>query len=1118
VAVCFCAVLALLVPVWVLAEGITVQLDFAPGGVSLSKSGGYDVVKLAGCELSGEPGEPLLPVKAVYVWVPADFVVGTVSVLRVERKELDGTFKIVPAGPVLPMPGRPLGACVVPDPKTYRLNRLVPASFVRSQGTGWLAGYQILSLVVFPVQYLPAQGKLFLNTSIELGVFGSKRPAAPLLPARRSALFDAATKRQVASLVINPEVLSPSGGVTPLQTSELVDVLIVTVAQYVDALEALRGWLYSKGYIAETLCVDSISDAYEGRDVPERIRNCIKDYYQNRGLGWVILWGDTEDVPTRVGYAFTYGKEYDSEDFQQCDFYFSDLDGSWNADGDDLWGEYIQDEIDMYPDVFVGRVPVGTVHQAWSFVSKLLEYEGVGEEALPLDYETRVMFWACQLDDEPTWGGDCKDKIVASGIFPEYIELSTFYDRDGTSGKDNILEALNSGFGLINNVGHSTYWAASAKHDVPDSQKEYITRIDFSRLRNAPRYSVLYSTGCLFGSIDKDCLAERFINCRTGGGVAVIANSRYGWYSSGIPGSGPSEIIDKAFFDELFRPATQSVGEAFFASKCRYVGYAKRSKGGWFGCFRWIIYGMNLLGSPLMPVWTSNPGRFDVEHGSIYRSKRKPLDVVVRDDSGRPVGGALVCLTDGGYAFDRAITDQDGSAQLEPRLEADCTLRLTVTKANFLPYSGSVIGILNSDPVLSEGKVEPRYGRPGERFEFSVRYSDEDGDSPAVIKVKVAGRYYDLELDEGQPSSGRYSAQVQVGQGGCSGAEFHFFALDGHGAFARLPESGEFSGPGLDVTLPKSRALTPKYSTGATLAVEYVATDDCSGVVDVGLWYRKRGLAWRLAQVRGSGEEGSLPFVADSEGIYDFFAVATDGAGNREKTVAKAESFCIFDWTPPSSRAICDEVSSSGVIVVRCVATDSTSGVGSVGLWYRLAAKGGKGAGWRLAEKRAWHPGLSFLFEAPEGPGDYELISLATDLAGNREAQKGQADCSCTLNFKPIEVWVSTQNPTYRFGDKLSLLAGYRNRAGETVVDAYVAITTPDLRDLYLPDFSFWPSPFCTQLRISAHSSAEGEIFCFDIPESFPTGWYVVWAMLVESPGGEAVSEVASSRWQLLGE
>jgi len=691
---------------------------------------------------------------------------------------------------------------------------------------------------------------------------------------------------------------------TPLYWRNKCDVLIITQVYFVSSFDDLRDWYYRKGYRTEIVTIDTIESEYHGRDLPVKIRNCIRDYYINQGLGWVILGGDAREVPTRRGYAFVVGDEYDLEDYQQCDFYYSDLDGSWNADSDEYWGEYIEDDIDMYPDVFVGRVPASSLDNARLLVEKILTYEGIGSEAIPTDYLTRALFWACKLDDRPTWGADAKDSITEATVFPGYWTFKTCYDRDGTSGKDNILGAMDEGYAIVNNCGHSTYNAASALYDVPRDGKEYIMRNDMTKLRNEPRYSVLYSIGCMFGALDSDSLAERFMIAARGGGVAAIANSRYGWYSSGSAGNGPSDRMDREFFDALFKGRNYNVGEALAESKVRYIAYSKRSKRGWYGCFRWITYGMNLMGSPMTPVWTATPSTMTVDYDPVFRLNRDDFFATVTDREGAPIPGALVSLTDGEGWLARGTTDKFGEVIVDaPHVESGRDFDLTITAQNFLPRTRVVRGVLNTDLELEEGEVVPRYGRPGDRFTFQSHYYDEDGDPPFVIKAKVAGQYFHLSLLEGEPADGTYGVELVVGTGDCLGDEFHFFAVDGRGSFRRYPPIGELYGPGIDGVPPTSRVRSPMYSTSATIAVTYSAEDDCAGVDEVALWFRVDGGAWRFSGLVGEGSSGAIDFCASVEGTYDFFSLATDNAGNEQTRIARTDTRCIYDATPPVSAA-----------------------------------------------------------------------------------------------------------------------------------------------------------------------------------------------------------------------
>ena len=47
------------------------------------------------------------------------------------------------------------------------------------------------------------------------------------------------------------------------------------------------------------------------------------------------------------------------------DLYYGGLDGTWDSDGDGIYGEADEDtDVDLMPEVFVGRIPVQTASQA----------------------------------------------------------------------------------------------------------------------------------------------------------------------------------------------------------------------------------------------------------------------------------------------------------------------------------------------------------------------------------------------------------------------------------------------------------------------------------------------------------------------------------------------------------------------------------------------------------------------------------------------------------------------------------------------------------------------------------------------------------------------------------
>ena len=202
----------------------------------------------------------------------------------------------------------------------------------------------------------------------------------------------------------------------------------VTSEEFEPYFDDLADWKTTKGVPAVTRTVSWIRSNYPGGcDTPERIRMFIEDAYTSWGTTYVLLGGDTDVIPVRFAKT-TY---YDGEELPS-DLYYSDLDGDWNDDGDDIFGEAFKgetdpgDSVDLYPDVFVGRAPVGSIVELETFIEKGQAYENspvpffternlyLAEVLFPYDWECGDPYDDISLDGrdltedmdlliEPTW-------------------------------------------------------------------------------------------------------------------------------------------------------------------------------------------------------------------------------------------------------------------------------------------------------------------------------------------------------------------------------------------------------------------------------------------------------------------------------------------------------------------------------------------------------------------------------------------------------------------------------------------------------------------------------------------------------------------------------------------
>ena len=75
--------------------------------------------------------------------------------------------------------------------------------------------------------------------------------------------------------------------------------------------------------------------------------------------------------------------------------------------------------------------------------------------------------------------------------------------------------------------------------------------------------------------------------------------------------------------------------------------------------------------------------------------------------------------------------------------------------------------------------------------------------------------------------------------------------------------------------------------TSLLFNVEIAANEDASGVSQIELWYRKNG---GELQLHGLVEPGVLSFQTDVGGPHEFFALATDNAGNTQQQPTEAQA------------------------------------------------------------------------------------------------------------------------------------------------------------------------------------------------------------------------------------
>jgi len=734
------------------------RISLEPDKLQLITGKDYTKVCLGNSDIIRETGAPQLPAISVKLLVPAgkeytDFsftINSSVSFLT------DKIIYPVQKPHILSHIQRKQDKISFTEPEPFYYNReRYPADIIKFTGTEYIGDRQIIHFLFHPVIYKPPLKELVFYHDVELTVhyahaLGKKRNF------RRKFPISSDYSKFINSLVSNkePENVTHELGKKAeiILPTDRVFYVIITNGELSPVFQDLADWKTRKGMNAKIVTVNRISSEFTGRDLQEKIRNFITHAYSEWGAEWILLGGDTGIIPDRKAFAMDCEMNRQGDNDIPCDLYYAALDGNWNSDNDDVFGE-IDDDTDLYPEVYVGRASVENIQEARNYVHKLLTYECFPSR----DYILKALFLAEILWNSPLTDAGVGKDVIGDTYFPErFQEITKLYESLGNETREAALNEINGGNHFINHDGHAWYSVLSCGAGA-------LGLNDMDNLKNAQEYSVLYSIGCWPGAFDYDCIGERFICAPYGGGVAFIGNSRYGWGSPGNPVFGYSNRFDQQFYRYIFHENLYKIGAALAAVK---VNFANRSLTE--NVYRWHQYQLNLLGDPEMPVWTDVPKELISKSPLEIPAKESIFPVTVENARG-PVPGALVCVMKENEVYARGYTGEDGAVNFKIAPRTPGYMSITVTAQNYLPISdsirvteeGMVLGISNYGVEEITGNGD-NYINPEEEFNLNCVLKNYSNEIFYNIVVTLETAKDDVTVTGSSASFGNISAGDSV--------------------------------------------------------------------------------------------------------------------------------------------------------------------------------------------------------------------------------------------------------------------------------------------------------------------------------------------------------------------
>jgi len=519
--------------------------------------------------------------------------------------------------------------------------------------------------------------------------------------------------------------------------------LIITTDALASEFQPLAQWKRKLGLPATIMTIEALRAQYPSApDDAVRMRLWIRDQYTGPGARWVLLGGTAALVPTRIAYTVFYGGQ-----FIPTDLYFSCLDGSWNADGDALWGEgYASaadpgDDVDLDPEVWVGRAPVTNATEAHAFVVRSLQ--AAREPATPRPpralLAAEVLFpqvWS-QGDAVTLDGATLAEELLprlTSGGFASRRLYENYLDPTLTPGSEPLgrvpfLDAFDDGHDLV------LVFDAQTQTELGMGGSEVVTVPDLQALTNTVPLSHVYLWGGE-GPLGPDSpIGPAFFHTpggEPGGAVTVVGLTQFAF---------PTAL--RYYADEYFRllidEDVRALGETLGRSRLPFVQFSQYD-----GVNRWTQMALEMFGDPQLSLprhaghdlALSAPSTVNVGGGGI------PVHVT-EDGAAKP--GVIVTAYRDAEGIITATTDAQGDAVLPFVALAPGEVSLTARQDGSPVQVDSVEATANSGvdgpsvPRFTFAAPSPNPSSGVVFFHWSV--PAELADSPAKLTLHdLAGR------------------------------------------------------------------------------------------------------------------------------------------------------------------------------------------------------------------------------------------------------------------------------------------------------------------------------------------------------------------------------------------
>ncbi len=709
-------------------------IDFSKPTI-ITENEDYFSVAVEGSMLRNIPGEPQLPVLNVVLKFQPGTKIKSVEVEPINSNYMPGSQDRLykPSEELVPVSELTYENFKLPfesplmDEKIYKQPKYFPQTpFEYSTGMGIDPDTDettlFLAIKIYPIRYQPIDNIINWLGSANIKVKYTE-PRAPG----------------------NNGPGEPNAGTRGSTAREgIYDMVVITPNEFSDDLAPL---IDHKNRVEVPTILVTFSDItsskhfpVQGDDLQEKIKYFIFNAKKDWDIKNVMLVGDSGKLPIRS--ASIQGED----SVIPSDLYYADVFNAnqnfcdWDANNNGKYGEHSGgpiDGTDLYPDVYLGRLPASTGGEVQNMVNKIITYELT---AIGQPWTNNAILCGLDTFSGGTPEGEYLSDQIASKFLKGYT-VKKLYESTNTLSSSSIASNVNAGAKFL----------SFSDHGLVNSWGGHWSKSDVNSLSNGDKLPFVNLDACLSGAWDQgDCLAESFLTKTGGGAIASFASSRVAYGAFGTAHvhavSGYHNIRLYANYD-LGR---ETPGEMVAAAKWDYLNNVGKN---FYTDYKTVVE-YNLFGDPSLVIGGLPTAIFNLECED-NQSKVDPgesTEYLITVENLDTTANKIILKTKGVPSGWSAVLDKTEHF-MEP--ETQLLAKLSVTAPTNAKYKanadikviGSLSHIQRTISVSTKTKVNRIFGVDLE-CEDSAASIDPGKATTYFIIVKNEGNYFDtIDLD-----------------------------------------------------------------------------------------------------------------------------------------------------------------------------------------------------------------------------------------------------------------------------------------------------------------------------------------------------------------------------------